>query len=112
MVVLHPLARRNLTDSVPFSYNRRNMITKENRQEIFKKHGKSEKDSGSTASQSALITARIKHLSGHLKESKKDYASQRGLLMLVGQRRRLLSYLKKRDLTSYVTILKQLDLRK
>ena len=79
---------------------------------MFKKHGKGEKDSGSTSVQIALITERIKQLSGHLKGSKKDYASQRGLLMLVGQRRRLLSYLKKRDLTSYNTILKQLDLRK
>ncbi len=88
------------------------MITKENKTEIFKKHGKGAQDSGSTSVQIALITERIKHLSGHLKTSKKDYASQRGLLMLVGQRRRLLSYLKKRDLTSYNTILKQLDLRK
>ncbi len=88
------------------------MTTKENKIEIFKKHGKGSQDSGSTSVQIALITERIKHLSGHLKTSKKDYASQRGLLMLVGQRRRLLSYLKKRDLTSYNTILKQLDLRK
>lgn len=88
------------------------MITKENKIEMFKKHGKSEKDSGSTSVQIALITERIKHLSSHLKASKKDYATQRGLLMLVGQRRRLLSYLKKRDLTGYNTILKQLDLRK
>ena len=88
------------------------MITKENKTELYKKHGKGEKDTGSTSVQIALITERIKHLSGHLKTSKKDYASQRGLLMLVGQRRRLLSYLKKRDLTGYNTILKQLDLRK
>lgn len=88
------------------------MITKENKIEICKKHGKGEKDSGSTSVQIALITERIKHLSGHLKTSKKDYATQRGLLMLVGQRRRLLNYLKKRDLTGYNTILKQLDLRK
>jgi small subunit ribosomal protein S15 len=88
------------------------MITKENKIELYKKHGKGEKDSGSTSVQIALITERIKHLSGHLKGAKKDYASQRGLLMLVGQRRRLLSYLKKRDLTGYNTILKQLDLRK
>ena len=88
------------------------MITKENKIEMFKKHGKGAQDSGSTSVQIALITERIKHLSGHLKGSKKDYASQRGLLMLVGQRRRLLSYLKKRDLTGYNTILKQLDLRK
>lgn len=88
------------------------MITKEDKIEIYKKHGKGSADSGSASVQIALITERIKHLSGHLNTAKKDYASQRGLLMLVGQRRRLLSYLKKRDLTSHATILKQLDLRK
>ena len=88
------------------------MITKEQRIETIKKHGKGPSDSGSTAVQIALLTERIKHLSGHLKGSRKDYASQRGLLMLVGQRRRLLGYLKKRDLAGYTTILKQLDLRK
>ncbi|MEK7389498.1 MAG: 30S ribosomal protein S15 [Elusimicrobiota bacterium] len=85
---------------------------KETTMEIQKKYGKSAADSGSTPVQIALLTERIKHLSGHLKISKKDYASQRGLLMLVGQRRRLLGYLKKRDLPAYNTVLKQLDLRK
>ena len=88
------------------------MITKENKIEMYKKYGKGAQDSGSTTVQIALITERIKQLSTHLKGSKKDYASQRGLLMLVGQRRRLLAYLKKSDLQSYNTILKQLDLRK
>ena len=88
------------------------MITKEAKAETAKKHGKAPGDTGSAQVQIALITERIKHLSGHLKGSKKDYASQRGLLMLVGQRRRLLAYLKKSDLTGYNTILKQLDLRK
>ena len=88
------------------------MITKEARMDVMKKHGKGPTDSGSTPVQIALLTERIKHLSGHLKSSKKDYASQRGLLMLVGQRRRLLGYLKKSDLSAYNTILKQLDLRK
>lgn len=88
------------------------MITKETKTDLFKKHGKGATDSGSTPVQIALLTERIKHLSGHLKGSKKDYASQRGLLMLVGQRRRLLAYLKKSDLTAYNTILKSLDLRK
>lgn len=89
-----------------------NMITKETKTEIFKKHGKGANDSGSAPVQIALLTERIKALSSHLKGSKKDYASQRGLLMLVGQRRRLLAYLKKSDLTAYNTILKSLDLRK
>ena len=88
------------------------MTTKEHNIEIFKKHGKNASDTGNTAVQIALITERIKQISSHLKVSKKDYASQRGLLMLVGQRRRLLGYLKKNDLSGYNTILKQLDLRK
>ena len=88
------------------------MITKENKTDIAKKHGKSGQDTGSAPVQIALLTERIKQLSGHLKGSKKDYASQRGLLMMVGQRRRLLGYLKKKDLTGYNTILKSLDLRK
>ncbi len=88
------------------------MITKEKKSENVKKYGKSPNDTGSTAVQIALLTERIKDLSGHLKANKKDNSSTRGLLKMVGQRRRLLSYLKKRDLTSYTTILKQLDLRK
>jgi small subunit ribosomal protein S15 len=88
------------------------MITKEKKSENVKKFGKSGNDTGSTAVQIALLTERIKDLSGHLKANKKDNSSTRGLLKMVGQRRRLLSYLKKRDLTGYTTILKQLDLRK
>jgi len=69
-------------------------------------------DTGSAQVQIALITERIKQLSGHMKGNKKDYASQLGLLKLVGQRRRLLAYLKKSDLAAYSNTLKQLDLRK
>ena len=88
------------------------MITKEKKSENVKKYGKSANDTGRTEVQIALLTERIKDLSGHLKGHKKDHSSTRGLLKMVGQRRRLLSYLKKRDLSSYNTILKQLDLRK
>jgi small subunit ribosomal protein S15 len=88
------------------------MITKEAKSEVVKKHAKNPGDTGSTAVQIALITERIKDLSGHMKGAKKDYASQLGLLKLVGQRRRLLSYLKKTDLNGYTAILKSLDLRK
>lgn len=88
------------------------MITKENKSDVVKKHGKHAGDTGNTQVQVALITERIKSLSGHLKGNKKDYASQLGLLKLVGQRRRLLSYLKKTDLESYGSLIKQLDLRK
>jgi len=88
------------------------MITKESKAEIAKKHGKQPGDTGSAQVQIALITERIKQLSGHMKGNKKDYASQLGLLKLVGQRRRLLAYLKKSDLAAYSNTLKQLDLRK
>jgi len=88
------------------------MITKENRIDTVKKYGKHPTDTGGSAVQIALITDRISMLSGHLKANKKDYASQLGLLKLVGQRRRLLSYLKGYDLQTYSTILKQLELRK
>ena len=88
------------------------MITKENKNDIVKKYSKQAGDTGSAEVQIALLTERIKQLSGHLKTHKKDNASQSGLLAMVGQRRRLLSYLKKRDLASYGTLLKQLDLRK
>ena len=88
------------------------MITKEAKNDVVKKHAKNPGDTGSTAVQIALITERIKDLSGHMKSNKKDYASQLGLLKLVGQRRRLLAYLKKSDLAGYSAILKSLDLRK
>ncbi|MBI5629597.1 MAG: 30S ribosomal protein S15 [Elusimicrobia bacterium] len=88
------------------------MITKENRTEIIKKFAPQAGDTGSPAVQVALLTERIKGLSSHLKTHKKDYSSQMGLLGLVGQRRRLLSYLKRRDLNAYGSILKSLDLRK
>lgn len=88
------------------------MITKENRNETVKKFAKHAGDSGSAQVQIALITERIKSLSSHLKGHKKDYSSQIGLLRLVGQRRRLLTYLKKTDFKVYGDILKQLELRK
>lgn len=78
----------------------------------MKKFSQGPGDTGSSQVQIALITERIKHLSSHLKTHKKDYSSQMGLLKLVGQRRRLLAYLKKSDLPAYTGILKQLDLRK
>lgn len=88
------------------------MITKEAKNEVVKKYGKQQGDTGSAQVQIALITERIKQLSGHLKGHKKDYSTQLGLLKLVGQRRRLLAYLKKKDLAAYGSILKSLDLRK
>lgn len=88
------------------------MLTKETKNEIVKKHAAKAGDTGSASVQIALITERIKQLSGHLKSHKKDYSTQLGLLKLVGQRRRLLNYLKKSDLNAYGSLIKQLDIRK
>ena len=88
------------------------MLAKEKKQEIIKEYGKDEKDSGSTEVQIALLTARIEELTEHLRTYKKDHSSRRGLLKLVGHRRKLLKYLQKRDLESYRAILKKLNLRK
>lgn len=76
--------------------------------ETFKLH---EKDTGSADVQIALLTQRINHLTEHLQGNKKDHASRRGLLMMVGQRRRLLDYLHDTDLTRYQTVTKKLKLR-
>jgi small subunit ribosomal protein S15 len=88
------------------------ILTTEKKKELFKKHGKSENDSGSSEAQIALFTERINHLTQHLKENKKDFSTQRALLKLVGKRRRLLDYLKDRDIQRYRSILKELKLRK
>ena len=74
--------------------------------------GKSDTDTGSTEVQIALLTARINHLTEHLREHKKDHHSRRGLLMLVGKRRRLLNYLQKQDLDRYRELIKELGLRR
>lgn len=88
------------------------MLTKEEKQKIITEYGLNDKDTGSTEVQIALLTARILDLTEHFKTHKKDHSSRRGLLKLVGQRRTLLKYLKKKDLDSYRTILKKLNLRK
>lgn len=87
-------------------------LGKDQKIEIVKEFGSSEKDTGSTEVQIALLTTRIKELTEHFKVHKKDHASRRGLLKLVGQRRRLLKYLRKIDLEGYRAILKRLNLRK
>jgi small subunit ribosomal protein S15 len=87
-------------------------LTKEAKEELFKKHGKSEKDTGTPEGQIALFTHRINHLSGHLKTNRKDYNTERSLVMLVGKRRSLLDYLAKKDIMRYRAIVKELGLRK
>jgi small subunit ribosomal protein S15 len=87
-------------------------LTAEKKNEIFKKYGKSENDTGSPEGQIALFTHRINHLTGHLKSNRKDFNTQRSLVKLVGKRRNLLNYLTKTDITRYRAIVKELGLRK
>lgn len=87
-------------------------LTQEDKREIVAKFGKSETDTGSAEVQIALLTRRINDLTEHLRAHKKDHHSRRGLLMLVGQRRRFLNYLQKKDLEGYRGLVKELGLRK
>lgn len=87
-------------------------LTQETKKEIFAQHGKDEKDTGSAEGQIALFTHRINHLTGHLKKNKKDMNTRRALIKLVGKRRRLLDYLKAKDIERYRAILTKLKLRK
>ena len=87
-------------------------LTVEQKQEIVAKHGKGDNDTGSTEVQVALLTARINHLTEHLREHKHDHHSRRGLLMLVGKRRRFLNYLQRNNLERYRELIKELGLRR
>ena len=86
-------------------------INLKNKQEIVKNFGSNEKDTGSTAVQVAMLSQKISDLTEHLKSNKKDFATKRGLLMMVGKRKRLLAYLKSRNLEEYRGLVKKLKLR-
>jgi len=87
-------------------------LTKEDKARIVLEHGKNEKNTGSTETQVALLTERISDLTEHFKMHKKDTNSRRGLLKMVGQRRRLLKYLQRKDLTGYRELIEKLNIRK
>ncbi len=87
-------------------------LTKEVKEEIFAKHGKSGQDSGTAEGQIALFTYRISHLTEHLKKNRHDYNTERSLVLLVGKRRSLLDYLKKKEINRYREIIKVLNIRK
>jgi small subunit ribosomal protein S15 len=87
-------------------------VTAERKQELVTKFGKAERDTGSAEVQIALMTERINDLTQHLRAHSKDHHSRRGLLMLVGRRRRLLNYLQRSHLESYRSLVKELGLRK
>jgi small subunit ribosomal protein S15 len=87
-------------------------LTQERKAEIVTQFGESAQDTGNTRVQIALLTQRINDLTGHLREHSKDHHSRRGLLMLVGQRRRLLNYMQRHDLEGYRSLIRELGLRR
>jgi small subunit ribosomal protein S15 len=87
-------------------------MTKEEKADIIKKYGGNENDSGKTEVQVALITKRLNDLTEHFNKHAKDHHSRRGLMMMVGKRRRLLDYLTKKDIQRYRAIIKDLNIRK
>ena len=86
-------------------------VTKERKAELVKEFGKNAQDTGSSAVQVAMMTQKIAELTEHLKSNKKDFATKRGLLMMVGKRKRLLSFLKDRNLEGYRSLIKELGIR-
>ena len=86
-------------------------ISKERTAELIKEFGKDEKDSGSAEVQVAILSERIRNLTEHLKEHKKDHHTRRGLMMLIGKRRSILKYIKNRDIEEYRTLIKKLGIR-
>lgn len=87
-------------------------LTSEKKEELFAQYGKDAKNTGSAESQIALFTYRIQHLTEHLKKNQKDFGTEKALTRLVGKRRRMLDYLKERDIERYRTIIKELGIRK
>ena len=87
-------------------------ITAERKQQLIKEYATTENDTGSSEVQCAILTERINNLTGHFKTNNKDFASRRGLLILVGRRRRLLNYIKKQSLSGYLKLIEKLGIRK
>jgi small subunit ribosomal protein S15 len=87
-------------------------ITAERKQELIKRFAKKEGDTGSPEVQVAILTERIRNLTEHLNQHKKDFHTRRGLLVMVGQRRRLLDYLKRKETGRYQTVIQELGLRR
>ena len=87
-------------------------ITQERKAELIREFGKNDKDSGSASVQVAMLSERIRNLTEHLKDHKKDFGSRRGLLAMVGQRRSLLDYIKAGDIVTYKTLIEKLGLRR
>jgi small subunit ribosomal protein S15 len=87
-------------------------LTAEKKANLFKTYGENEKNTGSIEAQVAMLTERINHISGHLKSNKKDFSSNRGLMTMVGRRKRLLQYMSRTDINNYRSLIEKLGLRK
>ncbi len=87
-------------------------LTTEKKADIFTEFGQSKTNTGSIEANIAILTEKINHISGHLKDNKKDFSTQRGLMQMVGRRKRLLTYLSKHNLTGYRSLIEKLGLRK
>lgn len=86
-------------------------INLKNKQELIQKFGKDAKDSGSVEVQVAMLSQKISELTEHLKENSKDFQAKRGLLMMVGKRKRMLTYIKKNSIEKYRSLIKELNIR-
>jgi len=111
-VLYLPLERKAFVYITIIYNNIRMYLDPKEKEKIFKKHGKNAKDTGTAEGQIALFTYRINYLTGHLKNNRKDYNTERSLVKLVGKRRALLDYLTKKDVLRYRAIVKELNLRK
>ena len=87
-------------------------VTKEKVEELTKEFGKKENDTGSTETQIAVLTERVRNITSHLKNNKKDHSGRRGLVILVSKRRKLLNYLRRINVNSYRSLLEKLNIRK
>lgn len=87
-------------------------LTVENKKALFATYGAAETNTGSIEAQVAMLTERINHISSHVRQNKKDFSSERGLVMMVGRRKRLLKYLAKKDITNYRSLIEKLGIRK
>lgn len=87
-------------------------LTKEKKAKVFSEFAGTEKNTGSIEGQIALLTERISQISGHLQQNKKDFSTHRGLMQLVGRRKRLLNYLQKQNLSGYRQLIEKLGIRK
>jgi len=111
LLTSHPI-KKDIKHSVLKKTKEMSHLTSERKATIFTTYGGKITNTGSIEGQVAMLTERINHISNHLKVNKKDFSSQRGLMMMVGKRKRLLTYLSKHDLTGYRALIEKLGLRK